>query len=116
MKVPYLERREIPKRKIVNYLLDLTHPDGRGKAIFFMRFGFTLEKWEQLADALRTHAHEHEVAQVEQSPFGVRYVVEGSLNTADGRNPIVRSVWFVETDQDITRFVTAYALEVNRDD
>jgi hypothetical protein len=116
MKLPILEHLEIPQRKIVNYLLDLTHPDGRGKAIFFIRFGFTLENWEQLTDALRTHAYEHEVAQVEQSTFGVRYVVEGILNTPDGRNPMVRSVWFVETDQDITRFVTAYALEVNQDD
>lgn len=116
MKLPHNDRLEIPQRKIVNYLLDLTHPEGRGKAIFFIHFGFSVDKWEDLAFALRKHGSEHDVSKVETSPFGMRYVVEGTLETPDGRNPQVRSVWFVENGKEITRFVTAYALEELDDD
>ena len=45
----------VPQAKITRYLLDLTSKDGRGKAIFFLSFGFTLDKWEVLGEALKQH-------------------------------------------------------------
>jgi hypothetical protein len=60
---------------------------------------------------LRQHAGDHEVAKVESSPFGTRYVVDGALAAPDGRAPVIRSVWFLETGQETPRFVTAYPLE-----
>ena len=95
----------------MDYLLSLSHPHGRGKAIFFMRFGFLVDRWQILADALRVHALEHEVVKIEQSPFGLRYIIEGTMLTPDGRNPFVRSVWFIDNGSDETRFVTAYPME-----
>jgi hypothetical protein len=56
------------------------------------------------------HAEVHEVARVEDSPFGKRYVVEGSVVTPDGRNPLVRAVWFVEVGDDRPQLVTVYPL------
>jgi hypothetical protein len=50
------------------------------------------------------------VAQHEETSFGIKYVIEGPLTTPDGRAPIVRSVWFVETGRDRPRFITAYPL------
>ncbi|MFQ5612045.1 MAG: DUF6883 domain-containing protein [Anaerolineae bacterium] len=43
-------------------------------------------------------------------PFGTRYVVEGPMPAPDGRTPLVRSVWFIETRGQIPQFVTAYPL------
>jgi hypothetical protein len=80
-------------------------------AEFFKRFGFSAASWEELATSLRRHADDHEVAKIEDSPFGTRYVVEGILYTPDGRTPNVRSVWFIETGENVPRFVTAYPLE-----
>jgi len=111
VKPPNFDRAVVPEAKIVKYLLSPTHPTGRGKAIFFMRFGFTLDQWKELADALLRHVVDHEVAKTENTLFGARYVVEGTLQTPDERNPRVRSVWFVERDSDIPQFVTAYKLE-----
>jgi hypothetical protein len=34
-----------------------------------------------------------------------------SLVALDGRNPLVRAVWFIETGEAIPRLVTAYPLE-----
>lgn len=78
--------------------------------LFFNGFGFLAQDWQALADALLRHAGEHEVAKEEDSPFGVRYVVDGTMTTADGRDALVRRVWFIDTGADVPRFVTAYPL------
>lgn len=107
MKLPNLENATVPQAKITNYLLSPTHSTGRGKAKFFIRFGFSSEQWEVLAHALLEHAKEHDVAKVELTPFGTRYVIEGTLQTPVERTPSVRVVWFVDTGDDAPRFVTA---------
>lgn len=115
MKLPHHESVEIPEQKIAEYLLSSTHRDGRHKAAFFSSFGFSTERWEVLAEALREHAANHEVAKVEDSPFGTRYIVEGVLTTPDGRNPLVRSVWFIDAGETTPRLVTAYPLKRGHD-
>jgi hypothetical protein len=44
MKLKGIERASVRRRKVVDYLLSLTHPEGRGKAAFFRRFGFHPEE------------------------------------------------------------------------
>lgn len=111
MKLPNVEKAEIPREKIEGYLLSTTHRDGRSKAAFFAHYGFAAEHWEMLAEALRRHAAENEVVKTEQSPFGTRYIVEGALQAPDGRTPYLRVVWFVERGQTIPRLATAYPLK-----
>jgi hypothetical protein len=43
-------------------------------------------------------------------------VIEGRLRAADGRQPNLRSIWFVDTGTDAPRLVTAYPLKGNADD
>lgn len=116
MKLPNVESAVVPEAKITGYLLSTTHRDGRHKAAFFLQFGFSADDWRTLAAAILRHAEEHEVAKAEDTPFGTRYVVEGTIETPSGRRPSVRSVWFIVTDQDQPRFVTAYPLEGAGDD
>jgi hypothetical protein len=110
MKLPNLDQAQVPREKIVGYLLSFTHPDGRAKAEFFSRYGFTTGNWRDLALALLTHAKEHEVTRAEASPFGTRYVVEGIIRTPDDRDPQLRAVWFVEAGESVPRLVTAYPM------
>src|SRR5205807_581714 len=72
MKLPNLEKAVVREQKITEYLLSPTHRDGRHKAAFFTAFGFSAENWRELAEFLRRHAAEHEVAREEGSPFGKR--------------------------------------------
>src|SRR5712671_2404464 len=95
--LPLVSKALIPRKKIVDYLLSQSHSSGRDKAVFFEHFGFTLTAWATLAQALLQHATRHEVAKQEAAPFGIRYVVEGPLQTPSGRAPHVRTVWFIET-------------------
>jgi len=85
MKLPYADRLEIPEAKVVQYLLSPIHRAGRGKAGFFAACGFQVDAWEVLADALRQHARDHVVTLSEDTPFGIRYVVEGPLVAPNGR-------------------------------
>ena len=116
MKLPNVEAATVPQAKIRDYLLAPTHESGKGKAGFFNRFGYSLERWEALASALLQHAAENEIAKVEDSPFGKRYVIEGEIQTPDGRTPMVRAVWFIDHEQDMPRFVTAYPLKRKGED
>jgi hypothetical protein len=98
LKLPNQEKAIVAKSKIVNYLLDLFSENGKAKARFFLSFGFTIEAWEVMAQALKQHVSDHDVTRVEERPpFGVHYVVEGTLNTPDGRNPSVRVIWIIDT-------------------
>lgn len=116
MKLPNVGAAGVSEDKITGYLLSPAHRDGRHKAAFFLGFGFTADAWQTLAAALLKHAADHEVARVESTPFGTRYVVEGTMETPFGRTPSIRSVWFLESSQDVPRFVTAYPLKGADDD
>ena len=111
MKLPRHDEAIVPQAKIVAYLLNLAHPVGRSKAVFFLKFGFTLEAWDTMAKALLQHAGEHDVTKVENNEEGKRYVIEGVLHTPDRRDPFVRSVWFVEKNEKRPQFVTAYPVK-----
>jgi hypothetical protein len=108
--LPNAENAVVGRGKVVNYLLSATHPEGRSKARFFSSHGFTPSEWERLATALVAHAAAHGVMESEVTSFGIRYIVEGRLQTPSGRRPIVRVVWFVQKGRDVPELVTAYPM------
>lgn len=110
MKLPYYENAYVPEAKILKYLLNPDHKQGgSAKAAFFMRFGFTIQEWEILRQALLAHAT-FDIASITTLPDRIHYVIEGEIISPDGRNPQIRSVWVLEADSTMPRFVTAYPL------
>jgi len=95
-------------RKITNYLLCRTHPQGAGKARFFTAFGFSRSDWEELKRALLAHAVTNTVSIRAVSGHGEKYVVSCLLKTPDGRNPCINSIWIIQPPDPNPRFVTAY--------
>ena len=110
MKLPGAHLAVVPETKITHYLLNPAHPAGGSKAAFFLRFGFTVPAWSQLADALLRHARENEVVATEQTPHGTRYVVDGPLTALAGASLNVRTAWFIDPAGDAPRFITAHPL------
>ena len=51
MKLPNADRATVQEEKIVDYLLNRSHPDNSGKAQFFEALGFRREGWKTLAAA-----------------------------------------------------------------
>jgi hypothetical protein len=112
--LPNVEAATIPRNKLENYLLDLGHPIGGGKAKFFLHFGFRRENWQTLADAVRLHARQNPAAKSMTDADGIVYLVEGPLETPSGRRPRVRAVWLMETGELAPRFISAYPLSDDR--
>ena len=98
----------IDESKITNYLLGSSHPAGRTKAAFFQRFGFDLDAWETLRQALYDHSHTAQLLSVSDTEFGKKYSLEGLLKTPLGRAPNVRVIWFAASGEMVLRLVTAY--------
>ena len=111
MKVPNAQQAIVPRAKIIDYLLSDTHRDGRHKAVVYRQFGFVHDNWQELAAVLKQHALDHDFVREEPSPFGRRFVVEGIILCPDGRQPRLRSVWFLRNEETIPRFVTAYPIK-----
>lgn len=109
MKLPRAGWARVDEGKVVGYLLSSHHPDGRSKAAFFGSFGFSAVRWELLADALRDQGTNGEVTSLATSDYGTRYSVDGVLETPDGRNPRVRTVWLVDENGE-PRLITAHPL------
>lgn len=107
MKMPNFKNANVHKSKITDYLLSETHPVGRYKARFWLKFGFSPSHHKELMDAFRKHAY-NDYVKMEKTGFGTRYVIEAPLISLDGRNPFVRSIWFVDYDESPPSLVTAY--------
>lgn len=104
--LPNVNRAIIDPRKIADYLLDDTHPDGGPKARFLKRFGFSSNDPGSLRDALLSHAGRYDVSAEHVTKFGVIHEVVGRLETPDRRNPIVKVVWMTGTGADWPRLIT----------
>jgi Domain of unknown function (DUF6883) len=105
-RLPHLDRAVVPDPKIMNYLLSARHSGGRAKARFLESFGFRAQHWHVLRDALIAHAAANDITASHQTGFGTRYEIDGPLPTPNGRTPMVRVVWFVESHENVPRLVT----------
>ncbi len=55
MRLPNVDTAIVPWEKVSDYLLSLTHRNGRHKAAFFLSFGFSANAWRELVEALLKH-------------------------------------------------------------
>jgi len=115
MKLPKNQEAIVPERKITGYLLSENHPVGKAKAKYFKSLGYSERNAAHMKEALAAIALMNEVTEVISTPFGTKYIVDGGLATPSGIRARVRTVWIVEAEGDIPRFVTAYPRdEVNK--
>ena len=108
MRLTELGTLRVDRSKIIEYLLDTSHPDGRGKALFFRHCGFTIKKWELLRDVLMSHGENAKIVAKVSSEYGTRYIVEGKMAAPNNKQSSIRSVWIVEEQEHGPRLVTAY--------
>ena len=108
--VPNAESARVDSEKIMEYLLCESHPDGRTKAAFFRNLGFAPEKWELMAEMLIKHAAMYPAVKTARSEYGIRYCVDGPIETPCGVKPSIRTVWIIEEGSSEPRLITAYPL------
>ena len=100
MKLPNVHQALIEPKKITEYLLATVNPPDPSKPEFFYRFGFAAENWLAFAEALRHQAEAHEVVRIVETVYGTRYHVDGIIETPDGRNPWIKTVWQYDVGTD----------------
>ena len=98
----------ISRKKLSGYILSPTHPVGRFKARFFAAHGLTQENAEELESQLRQIAARGDLIETLKTPYGTKYIVDGSINTPTGRLLAIRTVWIIANSADAPTFVTAY--------
>jgi hypothetical protein len=51
------------------------------------------------------------VAEITETIYGKKYVIDGELETPSGDMIHLRTIWIIETGDDIPKLVTAYPLD-----
>lgn len=111
MELPNKFAAYVPIEKITEYLLSDSHAVGKSKAKFFRSFGFDETNVNQFEQRLLNIANTGTVSEIKETPFGMKYVVDGALETPSGVIILLRTVWIIETGEEQPRFITAYPLD-----
>jgi hypothetical protein len=108
MKLPNHEQARVDPHKVREYLLNVAHPEGMGKAAFFLSLGFESQARHLLAEALQQLAQETPVTQTMTTSHGQKYIIDGQIRSPRGGRALVRTVWIVDQGSSIPRLITAY--------
>ncbi len=108
VKLPHGDDAIVPLRKLTAYLLSESHPVGSSKAVFLRSLGYSDDSVRLLEKGLLAIAQNGEVVEDVSTPHGIKYVVDGEIETPRGGIAFMRTVWIIESDQERPRFVTAY--------
>jgi len=111
MELPNKFHAYVSISKITDYLLSETHIVGRSKARFFRSFGFDETNVSQFEQGLIHIAQIELVAEITETIYGKKYVIDGDLETPSRDKIHLRTVWIIETGDDIPKLVTAYPLD-----
>jgi hypothetical protein len=106
--LPNAHLAEIDPAKLRGYLLSTEHPLGRFKARFFTALGFSAERWQEFEGALRAQHLTQDAEPGLAGAHGQTFTIRAILSGPAGQSAVVISVWFVRTNENVPRFVTAY--------
>ncbi|GAC1383321.1 MAG: hypothetical protein NVSMB30_30860 [Hymenobacter sp.] len=60
---------------------------------------------------LTEHGHTRPVTEAKESPYGVKFVVDGPLSAPNGREYPLRTVWLEQSPGTFVLLVTAHLLD-----
>lgn len=106
MKLQNSQSAEVNLQKLLDYLLSDSHPIGKSKAKYLRSFGFSNANVELLKQGLITIAQTEDVKEVISSTHGVKYVIDGSLQTPVKVFIKLRTIWIIEKGEEVARFIT----------
>jgi hypothetical protein len=81
---------------------------GRFKAAFFRRLGYSTENREVFEQHLRDLVLSQDVARIEESRYGQKFIVAGIMVSPAGTKVQIVTVWVILKGESIPRFITVY--------
>jgi hypothetical protein len=109
--LPNAHIAEVPENKILR-LLNTAHPDGAGKAAFFLALGCQRTHCRVFQRDLAGVAKTGAMQAVVTTEHGTKYGTDGSLAVPRGGTLTVRTIWILDQGAEVPRLVTAYPAEV----
>ncbi len=94
----------IAPRKLTQYLLRLRLEDDKSQ--FLALAGYTLENADRLMSDIREQILPLEAELFDESEYGPKYRIRGSLKGPNGRALRVSTIWMKENATNQTKFVT----------
>jgi hypothetical protein len=112
MKLPNAERAVIDIRKLRDYSLSPTHPEGKHKArVFLEKLGLTANDAERLRELIVEAILKSEAKEQEPSSYGQRFVVDFQVQWEQQlvvTLVTVRTAWIVRDGEDFPRLTSCY--------
>lgn len=110
MNLPNANKAIIDLQKLEGYCLNPEHPRGKHKArVFQSTLALTSADAEFLRDQLLLAATEGTATLTASDKYGVRYMVDYSVNSPDGV-ATVRSLWIIRDGEEYPRLTTCFVL------
>ncbi|WP_373511781.1 DUF6883 domain-containing protein [Persicitalea sp.] len=107
-RLPGGELAIVAAEKVEAYLLNPFHSQNSGKAQFFAIAGYSQTQPDRLTEDLKEIARTGRVTTVQPTPRGMKYVVKGIITAPNGRDYALKTVWLIDDNQEVPRFLTAY--------
>lgn len=110
MKLPYRKNSIIKSEKLNNYLLSLTHQEGKSKAKFFRKIGYNESNIAEFEQVLLKIGMLNEVDAVDKkkSKIVIKYTIYGLIDAPNGKQYKVKSVWAIDSGTKIPHLATAH--------
>ena len=96
----------IAQTKLTEYLLKFRREDD--KSLFLGSAGYKLDNWPELEKDLRQQILPLEAIQYEQTSYGDKYKLRGTLSGPNGKNLHVVTIWMIELQSQQTKFITLF--------
>ena len=78
------------------------------KSVFLESAGYTIDKWKLLVDDIRGQLLPLDAILTRETPFGNMYEICGTLTGPNRKVLKVVSIWMIETESKVTKFITLY--------
>jgi hypothetical protein len=96
----------IPMEKLRDYVLPPTHAEGRTKAAYLARLGYSQDDWPRLEADLRQQLLPREATPAGPSPYGLKYGDSRAGDCPERSDRVDRTIWIVLHGESIPRLVT----------
>lgn len=109
--MPNHKKAITPKEKFINYSLDYTNPNSKGKAEAYEKaLGFTKENANLLIDQIHSNVAEGKVhpISIQSNNYGTKYKYEISVKGPNGKTKIVVAVYQIDKNSKTPRLITNY--------
>ena len=101
----------IPPDKLRDYVLSTTHAEGRGKAEYLGRLGYSQAGFDRLELDLRQQILTLDAQAGRLSTYGQNHEILGPLTGPNGTTAWVRTIWIILTGETAPRLVTLIPAE-----